>query len=181
MRRRVVPIVLVLLIVLIDLSVVPVFFHNTWTVSLTLATILTLAVCMGRVNGMLFGTIGGLLIDILVGYPVGFRLVLFVIAAFLAGLLGYQSDEERIRAGRKMYGRRFGAYLSVLILTELVVYAYQYFTTAQFAWRFLGNALIRAGISTALCMLLGPVYMRLILGKPRKNIVAGVKREVKSF
>ena len=181
MRRRIVPVALVLLAVMIDTSVIPALFRNTWTVSLTLVTVLALAVGLGRISGILAGTLGGLLIDILVGYPVGFRMALFVLAAFVAGLIGYLPEKERILAGRRLYARRLVAYLLVLAFLELIVYGYEYFTTALFEWRYLLNALIRAGISTALCMLLGPVWLRWILGKPKKNVVAGNTREVKSF
>ena len=176
------PAALVLAALMIDTAVVPFVLANPFIVSLTLVTVLELAIYLGRMHGMLYGTLGGLLLDILVGYPLGFNTFRFIILGFLSGTVAYEPVEERTRkAASKLYFRRALTLFCAVLASEIAVYAYQYFETALLSGAYFLNIGIRTAISTALGMLLGPVDARIILGKPKKYQLTSAKREVKSF
>ena len=182
MRSRFMPAALVIMALLIDTSVVPFVLANPFIVSLTLVTVLELAIYLGRMHGMLYGTLGGLLLDILVGYPLGFNTFRFIILGFLAGTVAYEPVEERTRkAASRLYLRRALTLFAAVLASEIVVYAYQYFNTALLNGVYFRNIGIRTALSTALGMLLGPIDARLILGKPKPYQRTSAKREVKSF
>ena len=71
--------------------------------------------------------------------------------------------------------------LGMALVRELVIYAYQYFGTARIEGIYFLNILIRTLLTTALCMLLGPVESRIVLGRGARYRRTSAKREVKSF
>ena len=166
MRRRIWPAVLTLLSLMVDTSVIPFLVSSPYIVSLTFITVLVMGVHLDRMHGMLYGLIAGLLQDILVGYQLGFNTFVYIALGFLAGLIAYEPEEVRAR-------RRPSR--------ELVIYAYQYFGTARIEGIYFLNILIRTLLTTALCMLLGPVESRIVLGRGARYRRTSAKREVKSF
>ena len=67
MLRKILPYVLVVLLVLIDLSVIPVFTDSVYLLPLALIFVMCTGMLLGRMHGMLCGLLGGLLVDILAG------------------------------------------------------------------------------------------------------------------
>ena len=55
MLRRLSPYLMVLLAVIVDTAILPVFYYGTYTVSLTLAVVLCASLVLGRLKGMLLG------------------------------------------------------------------------------------------------------------------------------
>ena len=61
MFRRILPVILVLLMLLVDCTVLPVFVTGSLTPLLTLLTVHCLGLLLGRSSGALYGLIAGLL------------------------------------------------------------------------------------------------------------------------
>ena len=92
MRKWLVPALLILLLLMLDTAIVPVFFTGVYYVPLTLVLIICIGASYGRISGMLYGLAAGVLIDILVGYPLGMRLFQYIAAGFLSGLIVHVTD-----------------------------------------------------------------------------------------
>ena len=182
MRRKVMPTALVLLALMLDTAVIPFLISTPYIVSLTFATVLVLGVYLGRMHGMLYGMIGGLLTDILVGYPLGFNTFIFIGLGFMAGTIAYEPPAVRLRkAPSKVYLRRALTFMGMALAREVAIYGYQYFNTALLSGVYFLNIFARTLLSTGLCMLLGPLEARIVLGKPVRYQRTSAKREVKSF
>ncbi len=183
MRRRIMPTALVLLAMIADTSMVPFLIQGPHVVSLTFVTVIAIAIYLGRMHGMLYGMIGGLLLDITVGYPLGFNTFLYIALGFAAGTIAYEPEsEQRTRqAGYRLYARRALTFFGAALVAEVIIFGYQYFNTALIAGIYFLNILIRTALFTALGMLLGPLDAYLILGRPKKYQRVSPKREVKSF
>ena len=182
MRRRIMPAVLTLLMLMLDTSVIPFLIGGPYIVSLTFITVLVLGVYLDRMHGMLYGLIGGLFLDILVGYQLGFNTFIFIGLGFLAGLIAYEPLEVRARkAPSKVYLRLGLTILGMALVRELIIYGYQYFNTALIEGIYFLNILIRTLLTAGLGMLLGPLEARAVLGKGVRYRRTSAKREVKSF
>lgn len=182
MRRKVMPTVLVLFALMIDTAVIPFLISSPYLVSLTFATVLVLGVYLGRMHGMLYGMIAGLLTDILVSYQLGFNTFLFIGLGFLAGTIAYEAPSVRLRkASSRVYLRRALTFAGMALVRETVIFGYQYFNTALFSGVYLLNILARTLLSAGLCMLLGPLEARAVLGRPVRYQRTSPQREVKSF
>lgn len=167
---------------LLDTAVIPVFYHGTYTVPLTLAVVLCIGLLNGRLRGLLFGMIGGLLIDISAG-TLGIMTFYFMIAGFLIGLIVDENNDRPI-TGIRFHLRRGLVSLFLSLLGEVVFAVYHYFITAVFEWSILQGMLLRALLMAALTMLLCPLLDRLYHGKKSRSSArtyAGSKREVKHF
>lgn len=80
---------MVILCVLIDTSIIPFEVRNPeYFPKFTLLTILTIALLMGRTQGILYGLVGGVIMDISLLIPTGLVSVLYTVAGFLAGYIG---------------------------------------------------------------------------------------------
>ncbi len=86
--RRFLPLILLIVSVLLDLTVLPVLIRSRYLPMMTLITAIEFGLLLGRTRGSLYGMIGGLLIDILTGYPMGLRTVLYIAAGYVSGVAG---------------------------------------------------------------------------------------------
>lgn len=102
--RRFLPVILLLVSVLLDLAVLPVLIQSQYIPMMTLITVIELGLLLGRTRGSLYGMIGGLLIDILTGYPMGLRTVLYIASGYVSGFAG----------------RRFQRYLLTPVVAPLI-------------------------------------------------------------
>jgi drug/metabolite transporter (DMT)-like permease len=59
--RRLAPILIILFSVILDTTVLPVVYGGVYTVPLTAVAVFLIGMLMGRMSGLLYGTIGGLL------------------------------------------------------------------------------------------------------------------------
>lgn len=168
---------------LLDTSVIPVFYHGTYTIPLTLVVVLCISLLMGRMFGLFFGMIGGLLIDITAG-SLGVMTFYFMVAGFLMGLIVDEKADSPI-TGVPFHLRRGGVAFILSMLGEIVIAVYHYFVTAAFDWSLALSMLLRAGLMAALTMLFCPLLNRLFVGKKHRRTAsrtyAGKKREVKHF
>lgn len=184
MLKRIMPPLLLVLSVLLDTAAIPLFYAGRFLIPLSLVMVILIGIQLGRVRGMVFGLIGGLLLDISAG-TTGMKLFPYVLIGFLIGFLLDQQPEisrgmetrERIQilAVRLIW-------VSVLVaLHEAVMLVIQYFSTAVFDWEYVWNLLARTLITTALVEALYPLTHRLFIGRKRSAASGRATREVKRF
>lgn len=184
MLKRIAPALTVLLSVLLDTAVIPVFYYGRFLVPLSLVVVILIGVQRGRTYGMLYGMIAGLLLDVSTG-SLGLKLFPYVIIGFLVGFLLDQQPEidrnmERIERLHILAIRAI--WICVLVtLYEVVMLILQYFSTAIFSWVYVGNLLIRVVMVTALTQLLHPAFHRLYIGRAKQDGGGRATREVKHF
>ena len=184
MLRRFIPYLLVVLIVLIDISVVPVFTSSVYVVPISLIFTMCTGFLLGRSHGVLCGLAGGLLLDILASTPLGYMMVTYTACGYLAGLAGYDSDEARARDGYsrvKALFRRTVAAFVIMGLFEAITMIYQYFNTARFEWIYVKNALARMALCAALADALYYLAMPVMVGRATARVMVGMRREVKNL
>lgn len=182
MLRRFMPTIVILVTVILDTTIIPVAYTGVYAVPLTVVAVLLIGMLMGRMRGLLYGTIGGLLIDITSG-TLGLMTFFFMAVGFMIGLILYNPGEH-LRTGRRIARKkRFQRGLWVFILYalgEVTLLVIQYFNTASLQWMYFFNIAVRAAICTALTILLRPLAYALLLGGNRGRVPTR-DREVKQF
>lgn len=182
MLRRFAPALLILATFILDTTVLPIVYGGVYAVPLTVVAVLLIGMLMGRMRGLLYGTIGGLLIDITSG-TLGLMTFFFMAVGFMIGLILYNPGEH-LRTGRRLARRKRvqrAVWVFVLYaIGEAVLLVIQYFNTAELHWMYFFNIAVRALIVTALTLLLRPAAYHILLGGDRGRIPTR-DREVKSF
>ena len=184
MLRRLAPLLATLLAILLDSAVIPIFYSGRFLVPLSLLVVILIGIQLGRVSGLLYGAIAGLLLDISTG-SIGMKFFPYIAIGFLIGFLLDQQPE--IRRGMERIDRIHIIairliWISVLVvLHEVVMLVIQYFNTAMFRWSYVGTLLLRALLTTLLAQALYPLTRRIFRGK-EKGVGGGRStREVKNF
>lgn len=148
MFRRIMPMVLLLVAFLVDVSVVPFLSSMRYLPTFSLVTIVVLGLLLGRTRGAMYGLIGGLLIDISVSTPLGLYALLFVISGYLSGY-----------AGRRFQRNILTPLLAPLIccgVFELVMIGYLYMASATVYFNILRDGLIRVAVAVVVSQ---PLYL----------------------
>ena len=184
MLRKLAPIFTVLLSILLDTAVLPVFYYGRFLVPLSLVAVILCGVQLGRTSGMLYGMIAGLLLDVSAG-TLGMKLFPYVAIGFLVGFFLDQQPEinrsmERRERLQRLAVRTIWISLPLLVY-EIVMLVLQYFSTAIFEWSYVRDLLVRVVMLTALCLLLYAPMHRLYFGKTNSTRKGRNTREVKSF
>lgn len=104
--RRFLPLILLAVMVLLDLSVLPFLISSQYLPMMALIAAIEFGLLLGRTRGALYGMIGGLVIDIMTGYPMGLRTVLYIAAGYASGVAG----------------RRFQRYILTPVIAPLVCF-----------------------------------------------------------
>ncbi len=181
MLRRILPALLILVSVLLDTAVLPVVYGGLYAVPVTLVMVFLIGMLLGRMRGLLYGTIGGLLLDITTG-TLGMLMLVFMFCGFMIGLIVYQPEEQYVSAARRRASRRRWVWpaiwtFSLYAVVEVALLVMQYFYTANFKWQYLLYILIRAAILTVAVVLLRPLFGTMLLSRrPAARV-----REVKNF
>ena len=105
MLRRIAPALLILATFILDTTLMPIVYGGVYTVPLTLVAVFLIGMLLGRMSGLLYGTIGGLLIDITSG-TLGMMAFFFMAVGFLIGLILYNPGEHLRMARRNARKRR---------------------------------------------------------------------------
>ncbi len=182
MFRRFAPALLILICFLLDTTILPIVFTGVYVVPLTVVAVFLIGMLMGRMRGLLYGTIGGLLIDITSG-TLGMMTFFFMAVGFMIGLILYVPGEPLRPARRNARRRRLQRAVWVFVLFaagEVTIFVIQYFNTAAIRWVYFFNIVARSLICAALTTVFRPLAYRLLLGTGRGRIPAR-HREVKSF
>ena len=182
MLKRLAPILTTLLSVLLDTAVIPVIYAGRFQIPLSLIVVILIGIQLGRVSGLLYGTIAGLLLDISAG-SLGMKFFPYIAIGFLIGFLLDQQPEihrsmERIERFHLVAVRLIWVVVLVT-LHEIVMLIIQYFNTAELRPAYFVNIGVRSLICAALTLLLRPVAYAILVGEKRR--VPTRHREVKSF
>ncbi len=182
MLRKTLPYLLLVIAVLLDTAIIPVFYVGTLTIPLTLVVTFCTALTLGKLRGMLLGTIGGLLIDVSAG-TLGTMTFYFLIAGFLVDLILDMGNPKEAHAVSKA-GHVFHAVVifGVYELGEIVFLLHRYFVSNSFEWHYVRNMAYRGILFTAITLLLLRPLGRLFIGKRgyvRRDY--GKTREVKHY
>lgn len=182
MIRKSLPYWLILIAVLLDTSIVPVFYAGILTIPLTLVVTFCVSLTLGKVRGMLLGTIGGLLIDITAG-TLGTMTFYFLITGFLVDLI-LDTGNPNVRRVLNVRMRVFRGIVVFALyeLGEVAFLAHRYFVSNSFEWRYVRNMTFRGMLFAAITLLLLRPLGRLFIGK-RGYVRSdyGKTREVKHF
>lgn len=179
MLRRIWPVLLTLTAMLLDTSVIPVFYHGAFTVPLTFPVVMCIALCRGNLMGLLYGMIGGLLIDITTG-TLGIMTFFFMVTGFFMGLIIDRTLDESGPRLRRWLRRGLVSFL-LFLLGEIVFVVYRFFVTNTFEWLYLRDGLIRSLIAALLTLLLYRPLKRLLLGPAAAVRSEPDPQEVKHF
>lgn len=182
MLRRLAPTLTILVCFILDTTVLPIVYGGVYTVPLTAVAVLLIGMLLGRMRGLLYGTIGGLLIDITTG-TLGMMMFYFMAIGYLIGLIVHNPGEQ-LRSGRKTAKRkrlkRAAWVFALYAAGELALFVIQYFNTAAIQGMYFVNIAVRALICTALTLALRPLAYKVLVGDNRGRIPTR-NREVKSF
>lgn len=184
MLRRLMPYFVIVLLVLFDIAVVPIFSTSVYLLPATLLFVMCFGLLLGRTHGMLGGLLGGLLIDILVGFPLGYMTFTYIAGGYFAGLIGYDTDEMRVQENysrTRALVRRLLAIALILTFFEAVTMVYQYFNTALLEGAYIRCAFVRVLIGTVFTNLLYYPLTSVLVGSGRARMHIGPKREVKNL
>jgi len=169
--------------VILDTTILPMMYSGPYLVPLTMPVVFLIGMLKGRTNGVLFGMIGGLLIDITAG-TLGMMTFYMIAIGFLTGLILHSTAERPVLSRRQLRKRYLNRvmWVSVLYFTgEIVLYIIQYFHTAVIEPVHILNILVRTLICTAVTFVLRPAAMYVFFGRSKNASSAGHTREVKSF
>ena len=142
--RSLLPTLLVVFALLLDTSILPLFYNGIYAPNFTMALILAFAIRRSTAMGFAYGITAGLLLDITTSYPVGLYTGTFLIAVLAASMCAFF---ERIT------GRMIIVTL-IYLVQELVFLIFAYASTIRMEWAYFLPLLIRVVISVALCALL---------------------------
>ena len=138
---------MIILCVLIDTAVIPFEAANPiYYPKFTLLTIITIALLMGRTQGILYGLVGGVLMDISLLIPVGFTSVLYTVTGFLAGYIG---RKMRIR----ILSSIVAPILSMMVY-EIAMTIYYVSVGGMFDWMMILGGFIRSLIGCAIIQIM---------------------------
>lgn len=182
--KRLVPILLTLLSVLLDTAVLPVFLYGRYLIPISLAAVILIGIQRGRMSGMLYGLIAGLLLDVSAG-TLGMKLLPYVLIGFLVGFfLDSQPQISRSldqKERLQLYAVRAIWICVPVLLYEIVMLVYQYFSTAIFEWKYVRDLLARTLLTIGLCLLLYRPFYAMLVGKQDRGLHSRGTREVKRF
>ena len=182
MFRRFAPLTIILICCILDTTILPIIYGGVYTVPLTVVAVFLIGMLMGRMRGLLYGTVGGLLIDISSG-TLGMMTFFYMSVGFMIGLILYNPGENlrtvRRTARRKRLQRSIWVF-ALYAAGEIAFFVIQYFHNADLRPIYLVNIIIRSMICAVLTLLLRPAAYALLLGNNRGR-VPDRNREVKSF
>ena len=183
MLKRLAPLLAVLLSILLDTAVIPAFYYGRYLIPLTLIVVIAIGVQLGRMSGMLYGMITGLLLDVTAG-TLGMKLIPYLMIGFLIGFLldGQPEITRNTQKGERiqLIAVRAIWIFALVVVYEIIMMIYQYFSTAIFEWKYVRDLLIRTGAVTLLCIALHPFFHRIFIGKADHSSTR-LTREVKHF
>lgn len=183
MFRRFSAFLLILLTVILDTTIIPIFYNGTYLVPLTIVVVFLIGMLLGRIRGLFYGTIGGLLIDITSG-TLGMMTFYFMAVGFMIGLILYSPHERLVPSRRNVIRRRVSRTVWVFVLYalgELAILGIQYFHTASMQWIYLAHILARSLICTVLTVLLRPLFFSILIGRKNRTSTNSRTQEVKSY
>ncbi len=162
--KRVFCVCMVLLGLLLDTSIIPFSSLNPqYMPKFALLAIITIALLMGRTQGILYGMIGGVMMNITLSIPTGLVAVMYTIAGFLAGWIG---RGMRIRILSSIIAPIVAMMLYEMSLALLFVVSSQMIIGTMFV-----NAILRTLIGTAIIQVMYLLFNAVL--KPKHSRYSG--------
>lgn len=155
---------MVIFFLLIDTSVMPFAGVNVmYMPKLSLLAALVIAMLMGRTQGMIYSTLGGVLMDISLTIPTGLVSVLYTISALVASFI---AQRMRMRLLISVI-----APIAAMAVFEFVLMAYYYLSAQTVSLAQFFAILARIGIGTVIVQ---PLYLlfNAVLKPPRSRYAA---------
>ena len=177
------PTLLVLVCFLLDTTIIPAVYSGVYVVPLTVVAVFCIGMVLGRMRGLLYGTLGGLLMDVTTG-TLGMMTYFLMFMGFMIGLIVYVPNERLLPSRRKRQRRlawRSTWVFSLYVAGELALLVVQYFNTATFSPIYLLNIVLRAALCTLMCALARPLIARLLVDNQASGGARLRTREVKRF
>jgi len=182
--KKILPPLAIVLSVLLDTAVLPVFIYGRYLIPLSLVLVILIGIQLGRMYGMLYGLIAGLLLDISSG-TLGLKLAPYLLIGFLIGFLLDAQPEISRSSERKerlqLLAVRAIWIFALVVLHEIILMIYQYFSTAIFEWKYVRDLLIRVVETVALCLLFYQPFHAIFIGRADQAHNSRTTREVKHF
>ncbi len=167
---RFAPALVLLLALLMDTTILPMFYQGIYAPNVTLALILAYAIQRGSAMGFAYGTAAGLLLDITTSYPVGLYTGTILLAVTVASLCAF-------------FERNLGRTIVLAVIYVFYEAAFliiAYASTVRMEPGYLLPALIRAAGGVALCSLLRLFVARYMRPKGVQMVRSRRNQEVKS-
>lgn len=160
LKKRLFAIAMVLIGILLDASILPFSGLNMlFFPKFALLVVMTIALIMGATQGIIYGTLGGILLDVTLTVPTGLTTALYIVGGLICG---WFSHARR----RSMLSTVFGPLLALTVYEG--VYALYYFFTAQaLTNQQLILAVARLVIGVVLVQLLYLLFVKVF--KPRRS------------
>lgn len=159
-RKRMFATAVVLLGLLLDTSILPFTSVNPlYMPRFSLCSILTIALLMGATQGILYGAVGGIILDVTLMVPTGLTSALFIVGGMICG---WFSHARR----RRLISTVVGPFFS-LFLYEFAYMVYFYFSAQTLELSQFLALLARVGIGIVLIQLLYLPYYKVL--KPHRS------------
>lgn len=153
-KRRIFCIVFALLGLLLDSSVLPFTGLNmSYVPRICVVNVTLIAIILGATQGIIYGAMSGILLDITVYQPAGLVSVLYTVAGLVSGFLSHRMKPALVTV--------VPTFVS-LFLYETAMLMYFYFTSGVFPVSHLLPALIRIGIGFVLVQMLYIPCLRIL-------------------
>ncbi|MBQ3080540.1 MAG: rod shape-determining protein MreD [Clostridia bacterium] len=145
--KRIFLISMVLLSILLDTSVLPFTGINMlYTPKVALLTIVVIALLLGRTQGILYGAVAGVLMDITVAIPTGLVSIVYTVSGLISGYIGRKSRY-------RMLSSVIAPVLSMLIY-EITLMVYYFSSAGAVTGSMFLMALVRTVIGTVIVQLM---------------------------
>ena len=183
MLRKLYPALTIIVCVILDTAVIPLFYNGPYLIPITMPFVFLIGMLTGKTNGVLYGMIGGLLIDISAG-TLGMMTFYMMAVGFMIGLILHTTNERPILSYRQLRKTRLNRAMWVFALYmtgEIVLFVIQYFHTAVIEPVYLLNILIRSIVCLVLTVAFRPLAHLMFVGKHRATATGKRTREVKSY
>lgn len=177
MRKWILSGLAILLALLLDTAVIPVFYTGPFAVSLLLVLTFSIGMEAGPIQGLLAGLISGLLADITAGTN-GDTLLAAMGVGLLSGLIAQRGTDAYSRRFKSRVYRALRA-LAISVITEGAVLFYRYYQVTRFEFAYLRPALFRAVLMTVLAYAISPVTRRVFHGTWRERARRSIGEEKK--
>lgn len=167
---RLAPVLVMLLALLTDTTILPLFYRGIYAPNVTLALILAYAIQRGSAMGFAYGTAAGLLLDITTSYPVGLYTGTILLAVAVASLCTF-------------FERNLGRTIVLAVIYvcyEAAFLIIAYASTVRMEPGYLLPALIRAVSGVALCSLMRLFVARYMKPKGVQMVRSRRNQEVKT-
>ena len=160
LQKRIFATVMVLAGLLIDTSILPFTGIDTaYAPKLALLSVITIALLMGRTQGLIYGAIGGVVLDITLTVPAGLTSALYILGGFISGWFARKKRGQLVSS-------IVGPLLSLAVY-ELAFLGYYVFNAHAVAPEQLIAIVVRVALGV---ILVQPMYIlfNLVL-KPRRS------------